>query len=132
MLDEPFRDRKDAAPHLRTDGIRASRKRAFQLAKPGGRHRTVPSRHGLERRIELRAQTQAASDAAQLDDRGTYGKRRHELCALNRCGRVRYSEEATIHAALPIGWLPWDRADRETPQITQSQRHEAARPEGGR
>ena len=83
MLEEPLRDRKDAAPHLQTGGIRASRKRDVQLAKVGGRHRTVPSRHGLERRIELRGQTRTASDAAQLDDRGTYGKRRHELCALN-------------------------------------------------
>src|SRR6516225_12076705 len=121
MLEEPLRDRKDAAPRLQTGGIRASRKRAVQLAKVGGRHRTDPSRHGLERRIELRAQTRAASDAAQLDDRGTYGKRRNELCAHKRRCRVRHSEEATIHAALPIGWIPGDRADRETPQITQSQ-----------
>src|SRR5271168_4926360 len=103
MLDEPLRDRKDAAPDLQTGGIRASRKRAVQLAKTGGRHRTVPSRDGLERRIELRAQTQAASDAALLDDCGTYGKRRHKLCALKRRGRVRHCAEATIHAALPIG-----------------------------
>jgi hypothetical protein len=87
MLDEPLRDRQDAAPRLQTGGIRASRERGVQLAKAGGRHRTVPLRHGLERRIELRAQTQAGSDAAQLDDRGTYGKRRHELCALKRRGR---------------------------------------------
>src|SRR6516162_720569 len=115
MLDEPLRDRQDAARHLQTGGIRVSRKRAVQLAKAGGRHRTVPSRHGLERRIELRAQIQAASDAAQLDGLGTYRKRRHELCALKWCRRVRHCEEAAIHAALPIGWIPGDRADGETP-----------------
>jgi hypothetical protein len=90
MLDERLRDLEDAAPHLQTGGIRASRNRAVQLTEAGGRHSTVPSRHGLERRIELRAQTHAASDAAQLDDLGTYGKRRHELRALNWCGRIRH------------------------------------------
>jgi hypothetical protein len=56
------------------------------------RYGAVPLRQGFERRIEAGAQVEPASDVAKLDDLATHRERRHELRALHRLGRVRYTE----------------------------------------
>jgi hypothetical protein len=44
----------------------------IESGKPGGRDRAVSLRERLERRVEVRAQTEPGSGVAKLDDFGTH------------------------------------------------------------
>jgi hypothetical protein len=60
-----------------------------ESGKAGGRLRAIALHQGFERRIEVGAQVEPASDMAKLDNLDTHRKRCHKLRALQWLGRVR-------------------------------------------
>jgi len=72
MLGKRLRHCKDAAARPQSGWPRTRGERVIKPSEADGGDRAVPSRQGLERYIELRPQTQPASDADKLDDLGTH------------------------------------------------------------
>ena len=78
MLSEGLRHCKDEAARPQSGGARASGESLVEPSEAGGSDPAVTLRHGVERRIQLGAQVEPASDAAKLDDVGTHRQRRQQ------------------------------------------------------
>jgi hypothetical protein len=78
MLGESLRDCKDEAARPQSGGARKSGESLVEPSEAGGRDPAVASGYGVERRIEIGAQVEPASDAAKLDDLGTHRQRRQQ------------------------------------------------------
>jgi hypothetical protein len=72
MLGERFRHCEYATTRPESGGTRASGECLVEPGKAGDRRRAVPSRHGLECRVEVGAKIEPATDATKADDLGTY------------------------------------------------------------
>ena len=72
MLSERFRNCEYAATCPEGGNTRASGECLVEPRKADDRHRAVPSRHGLECRVEVGAKIEPATDGTKADDLGTY------------------------------------------------------------
>jgi hypothetical protein len=72
MLGERFGHCEYATTCPESGDTRASGECLVERAKAGDRHRAVPTRHGLECRVEMGAKIEPATAATKADDLGTY------------------------------------------------------------
>jgi hypothetical protein len=72
MLDERFGHCEYATTCPESGGTRASGECLVEPGKADDRRRAVPTRHRLERRVEVGAKIEPATDAMKADDFGTY------------------------------------------------------------
>jgi hypothetical protein len=107
VLAKGVANQKDTASGARGKGsLRAGvgngRKAAIEPSQLGACGRAVSLGKGSESHVELRVQAKLGSGAAKVDDRDADRQRRHEVCALQRIGRVGYCRKAMVHAVFPI------------------------------
>jgi hypothetical protein len=72
MLGQRCRHCEYATTCSESGGTRANGECLVEPGKADDRRRAVPTRHGIERRAEVGAKIEPATDAAEADDLGTY------------------------------------------------------------